>query len=197
MINSLNKIFPNIKKVGCFYHYTRALRSKANKLKLLGSDNKKITNTLLKHLYKAPFIFSRDKNYINAIYESFLKKYDFLDTFIGYYKSHWYKYLENGMQDYSIITKMQRSNSYIENYNRRIKLKLSKFLFGKNKCKISWPLFLYFITKEEDDIKKENFNIDNSIELKEINNINNFKEISTYLNLNEKENKEKPKILER
>ena len=41
LINSLSKIFPNIKKVGCYFHYTRALRNKANKLKLLNSEKKK------------------------------------------------------------------------------------------------------------------------------------------------------------
>ena len=86
LINSLSKIFPNIKKVGCYFHYTRALRSKANKLKLLNSENKETTNSLLQHLYKAPFIFPRDKNYINAICESFIKKYEYLNVFIGYYK---------------------------------------------------------------------------------------------------------------
>ena len=60
------------------------------------------------------------------------------------------------MHDYSLIKKSQRSNSYIENYNRKIKLKLSKYLFGKNKCKITWPLFHLFIREEESETKKRN-----------------------------------------
>ena len=95
-----------------------------------------------------------------------MQEHKYLENFINYYKNQWQKYFKNGMLDYSQISKSQRNNSYIENYNRRIKLKLSNFLYGKNKCKISWPLFLYFITHEEDEIKKENFNIDNSIEIK-------------------------------
>ena len=63
------------------------------------------------------------------------------------------------MLDYSVITKSQRSNSCIENYNRRIKLKLSKFLFGKNKVKIFWHLFIYFITNKEAENKKEIFKL--------------------------------------
>ena len=70
------------------------------------------------------------------------------------------------MLDYSNITKNQRSNSYIENYNRRIKLKLSKFLYGKSKCKISWPLFLYFIKNEENDVKNANYKLENDVEIK-------------------------------
>ena len=94
--------------------------------------------------------------------------------------------MENGILDYNIITKSKRSNSYIENYNGRIKLKLNKFLFGKNKFKISWLLFIYFITNEEDEIKKEIFNLDNSIELKEIKINNNFNDIQKNSNINEK-----------
>ena len=71
-----------------------------------------------------------------------VKKYN---EFILYYNNQWKKYIINGMLDYSGLSKEERSNSYIENYNRRIKLRLSKFLYGKNKCKISWPLFLYFL----------------------------------------------------
>ena len=67
------------------------------------------------------------------------------------------------MLDYSLIKKSQRSNSYIENYNRKIKLKLSKYLFGKNKCKITWPLFHLFIREEESETKKEIFNLENQL----------------------------------
>ena len=91
------------------------------------------------------------------------------------------------MLDYSIITKSQRSNSYIENYNRRIKLKLSKFLFGKNKTKISWPLFIYFITNEEDENKKEIFKLDNSVHIKEGKPININKENQKDININRNE----------
>ena len=52
-------------------------------------------------------------------------------------------------------------------------MKLSKFLFGKNKTKISWPLFIYFITHEEDEYKKEIFKLDNSVHLKEVKVIDN------------------------
>ena len=43
---------------------------------------------------------------------------------------------------------------------------MSKFLYGKSKVKISWPLFLYFIRNEEEDYRKENIKFENSIEIK-------------------------------
>ena len=67
------------------------------------------------------------------------------------------------MLNYKHLSKEQRSNSYIENYNRRIKLKLSKYLYLKNKCIITRPLFLYFIKKEEEDYKDEIFNLEKEL----------------------------------
>ena len=66
-------------------------------------------------------------------------------------------------------------------------MKLSKFLFGKNKTKISWPLFIYFITHEEDENKKEIFKLDNSVHLKEVKPININKEGLNDNNINRKD----------
>ena len=64
-------------------------------------------------------------------------------------------YFVNGTLDYTTINKTLPSNSYLENYNKRIKLKLSKYLFGRSKTKISWPVFNYFVIKEENDYRWE------------------------------------------
>ena len=39
-------------------------------------------------------------------------------------------------------------------------------MYGKSKCKISWPLFLYFIKNEEKDVKNDNYNLENKVEIK-------------------------------
>ena len=70
------------------------------------------------------------------------------------------------MLNYYLLSKEQRSNSYIENYNRRIKLKLSIYLLWHNKCKISWPLFLYFIKSEENDYRKDIYNKEKELKIK-------------------------------
>ena len=57
----------------------------------------------------------------------------------------------------------QRSNIYIENYNCIIKLKLSKFLYGKNHCIIAWPLFHHFIKNEENEYRNEIIEYENDI----------------------------------
>ena len=80
-------------------------------------------------------------------------------------------FIKNAL-DYRKIDKKYRSNSYIENYNKRIKQKLSSYLFGKSKTKISWPLFNHFIVQEENDYRLENIEEECQIEkLKFKNNI--------------------------
>ena len=91
------------------------------------------------------------------------------------------------MLNYSNIDKSIRSNSYIENYNRRIKLKLSKFLYGKNKCLITWPLLLFFIINEENEYKHEIYNSETNLEEKFFTNYNIYYE-ETDIN-NQLENK--------
>ena len=54
----------------------------------------------------------------------------------------------------------------IENYNRRIKLKLYKYLYGKNQCKITQPLFIYFIKNEENDFQNVCYDLENKFEEK-------------------------------
>ena len=79
----------------------------------------------------------------------------------------------DGTLNYTKTDKEYHSNSYIENYNKRIKLKLSEYLFGKSKTKISSPLFNYFIKEKEHNYRTDNINNEPS----EIKNTNYHKEI--------------------
>lgn len=73
-----------------------------------------------------------------------------------------------GLLDYSDIDKALCSNSYIENYNKFIKQKLSPFLFGRSKTKISCPLFIYFIKEEKECYRLKLVNMDINIDKKKI-----------------------------
>ena len=172
LINALNIIYRDIKCFGYYFHYTRALKKKKQKLWLASKIKYKIIKPLLKNLYRLPFIFYKDNNIINTICEKYITKNKEFTDFVNYFKKEWFQYYEIGMLDYSNIKKDYRFNSYIENYNRRIKLKLSKYLLGKNKYKITWPLFIYFIKEEENDIKNEIINYEKQIHKKKLNNKN-------------------------
>ena len=155
LINSLSNIFKNSRAVGCYYHYTRTIREKAREYELFNKANENTAKELLTILYKAPFTIIKNKNILTETCEKYSEKGDKFNNFLDYFKNQWMIYFNNGMLNYSGLSKSQRSNSYIENYNRIIKLKLSKFLYGKNRCKITWPMFFYFIKNEENDKQNE------------------------------------------
>ena len=96
------------------------------------------TKIMLEYFYKIPFIIQKIKinEYLDKIYKKYkdikyLKLNENYETFMDYYKSEWEKYVFNGFFNYEFLKKEQRSNSYLDNYNRRIKQKLSNFLYGK------------------------------------------------------------------
>ena len=147
------ELFPGIKCVCCYYLYCLNLRDKARDYNLLNKENKETTNNLLKDLYKLPFIYNNNpSNFVEA-----LNKWSSLDkqfiNFHDFYQKQWVKYFKTNIFNYSLLKNDERSNSYIDNYNRIIKLKLSSYLYGKNHCRISWPLFIYFIKNEEEDCR--------------------------------------------
>ena len=165
IINATSSIFKDKRQIGCFYHYCRNIREHSNKMQIKPKEDS-IAKKFLKDIYSLPFTYNKKKNAFNDLrlnYEKLGKNYvEFLD----YFENQWKRYYENGMLNYIYLSKEQRSNSYIENYNRRIKLKLSKYLYGKNHCKISWPLFLYFIKKEEEEYRLKIFNLENELIIK-------------------------------
>ena len=180
LINAVEAVFPDIRIIGCFYHFVRAIKYNFKKLY---KEDKDEYNDILKAVFNLPFSFSSG-NITNV--EAFCNKYrEIYPEFIAYFETQWTRYFKNGILNYNYLKKEYRSNSYIENYNRRIKLKLSKYLFGKSKTKISWPLFIHFIRSEEEEYRLENINYDNSIEIK----IDN--EVKKELNLNDINDKKK------
>ena len=113
---------------------------------MFNDNNKVYFKELLNEYYKSPFLYYKNYSIFNEIKNKYISKGDNIKTYIEYVENQWIQYFRNGMLNYHYLTKEQRSNSYIENYNRKIKLKLSKFLYGKNKCKVTWPLF-YILLK--------------------------------------------------
>ena len=166
LINATNKVFKNKRQVGCFYHYCRNIRERAVEMGLFKKINKDEANNFLNEFYKMPFLFYQNNKILDDIKLNYSKKNSLYEDYLIYFENQWLQYFHNGMLNYQFLSKEQRSNSYIENYNRRIKLKLSKFLYGKNKCKITWPLFLYFIKQEEEDYRTDIYNKEKELTIK-------------------------------
>ena len=85
------------------------------------------------------------------------------------------KYYDNALLNYSYINKIQRSNSYIESYNKHIKNELYPYLNKKGTTIINWSLFPSFIIIEEYNFKMKIINLENSDILQ--NNFINIKDI--------------------
>lgn len=71
------------------------------------------------------------------------------NKFKEYFFKSWKKHSESGSLNYIYIDKKQRSNSYIENYNRRIREILGPYVTKRGRSIIPWPLFLIFLYNEE------------------------------------------------
>ena len=118
---------------------------------------------MLKEYFELPYSFENDL----IILDTLCNKYnEYCPSFVNYFRNQWIKYFTNGCLVYNNLKVKFRSNSYIDNYNRIIKLKLSKFLHGKSKTKISWPIFLYFILEEQEEYRRNYIYYEESIELK-------------------------------
>ena len=69
--------------------------------------------------------------------------------FKDYFIKVWNKYFIDGTLNYIFLKKIQRSNSYLENYNKRIMHLIEPFLSEKGRTIIPWPLLLIFIKKKK------------------------------------------------
>ena len=138
-----------------FFHYIKNIRLNLNKIGLFKKNISNISQDLLKELGSIPFNVHNNNNIINEIFDKYSYKYSDKDDNIKYenFKSYfiktWNKYFINGSLNYIYLNKKQRSNSYLENYNKRIKQILGLFLSEKGKTVIPWPLLLTFIKNEE------------------------------------------------
>ena len=87
LIKSVNKYFPDFRKIGCYYHFKQALYRIVQKYKLTGKkDNEQTLKLINKYLGKLPFAKIENENtfekYFNKIYKKFGDKYsDYLKYF--------------------------------------------------------------------------------------------------------------------
>lgn len=126
LMNAINESFPKIRKVGCLFHYIKQLRLNMNKKGLINENfNHK---EFLTDLSSIPFKINNDKYLLSNIFSVYINRYkkdkhisDLLESFKTYYNNTWKKFLINGALNYYNISKLERTNCYLENYNKRIK----------------------------------------------------------------------------
>ena len=136
------------------------------KLGLFSKNYEIIKDNLIKELSIIPYKFFTNNNIINTIFENYECKYNDdsiknnYNKFKNYYRKNWEHHFKNGLLNYININRLQRTNSYIEKYNKRIREILSPYVYKIGISVIPWPLFLSFIIYEENFFRKKLIELD-------------------------------------
>ena len=134
LLNSINKVFVNVRLMGCLFHFVKNIRLNMGKYGLLINEYLEFSENLLKEISKGPFVYYKNNYYFKDLFDEANKNIidenhkNILTKFIKYFYKNWNIYFENDILNYYSLLKIQRINSYIENYNRRIRSILSKYI---------------------------------------------------------------------
>ena len=129
LMNSITIVFPNERLVGCLFHFKNALYRNFQMIGFTKRENAKITVVLLKLIstlcwedqLDLEIAYAFIKNKIIMFFDS-----EVINQFLAYFEKNWLPRMEEGTLNYVSINQQYRSNSILENYNKRIKSKCSK-----------------------------------------------------------------------
>ena len=142
LINVINKIFPNSRRINCYFHYTSDILSNLKSYGLYKKKNKKDSNIILKKLSLLPFLYKGNINDILNYLGEIIKNYPQYTNFINnYFKKRKIKFFKDNSLFYNDIPSFCRTNNFLENYNGYIKNKL-----GRHRV-INWVNFIDFSKK--------------------------------------------------
>ena len=126
LYNSLEDTFPNIRRLGCFFHFFYNIRKKLKEYNIIKKENINEDNEFLKDILSIPFKIQNNENIIDDIFKKYSKDSN-INNFKNYFYKQWENIIKSGILNYAYASVQQRSNSFIENYNRRIKTELCKY----------------------------------------------------------------------
>ena len=90
------------------------------------NDILKNVNVFILDIVSIPFTFENNNHIINNIFNKYDK--EIYIHFKKYYREFWKPLVYKGILNYAFSSKEQRNNSFLENYNRRIKSELYKLI---------------------------------------------------------------------
>ena len=162
LMNACEYVFGvDIKPVGCLFHFGQSLIRKMRKNGMFRDIYRDISDELYKSLILIPWLYHKNNNIVSETFSRFIEAQsdkefkNLLNNYYNYFINEWELFFKNGRLNYYNITKIQRSNSYIENYNRHIKLSLRPFVNKKGITTLSRPIFIGFLINEESLYKKD------------------------------------------
>jgi hypothetical protein len=143
---ALAKVFPNCKQVGCYFHVVQALWRHAAKLGLKKEENVETTKELIEKLSQLCYV---EQTELNSAFLNLKSTYtnENFHEFFKYFEKEWIPELKKGTINYTELDKSRRSNSCLENFNKRMKSGCGK--------ETTWDKYLNFLRNEESHFKIE------------------------------------------
>ena len=81
----------------------------------------------MKDILSIPFKIQNNENIIDDISKKYNKDSN-INNFRNYFYKQWENIIKSGVLNYAYASVQQKSNSFIENYNRQIKTELGKYI---------------------------------------------------------------------
>lgn len=121
---ALDKVWPNIRKVGCYFHFAQAIRRNARSIKSLSAS---LIGDTIQHKVLIMFIrlgllpLERVDAGFNAVlhFISSNKLEDDFQDFADYFRRTWFGRYPK--EDWCVSDREKRTNNHLEGYNHRIK----------------------------------------------------------------------------
>ncbi|XP_071579336.1 uncharacterized protein [Temnothorax nylanderi] len=122
---ALQTVFPNVKVIGCFFHYSQALVHNTDKHKILKGDQKELgwgaTKLLISLAFLSEQLVEEGFKIIDTIIFDDCK---YLQSFFNYYRDTWLNGFKPG--SFCIFQKLHRTNNVSERHNRELRESLNK-----------------------------------------------------------------------
>ena len=147
LILAISECFPEIQRIGCFYHYINDINRNAKLYNIFTDNNYK---EFLKEISRIHLLFKGNIKIFDKITDELKNKYPNFENFVeNYFIKNKRKFFVSKDFDYYHIPNDSRSNSYLESYNKYI-----KNILGENRY-VNWFNFVNFLKNESKRIKNK------------------------------------------
>ena len=124
LYSSFNDVFksicPNIRHIGCLYHYMANIEKKLRHYGYGETKRKKEHDEIIKFFVDLPFINNINIT-INDKIDKFKKKYPIDEEFYNYFNNYWIPFFEQKILVLKDVDIKLRTNNSLENFNKLLK----------------------------------------------------------------------------
>ena len=122
LIDTVKKYFPNVHRIGCFFHYKQDLIRNIKAYGLYKKEDKETSNYIIEKLSSLPFLYKGKLDFVNSLINKISNDYPKYSNFLNnYFLRNKLQYFKDQSLDYYRIPKDCRTNNFLENYNGHLK----------------------------------------------------------------------------